>query len=81
MSKLVQEMPKRGCFNCSHSNIKLGHCDLKEGHGVSYAFIGKHFRHERGTKGIGSTCPDWKQGIDLWEKWNIEKKKERVMFS
>jgi hypothetical protein len=83
-AKVVQDpISKQGCFNCVHNNQKLGHCDLMgEHYGIKYAKVVKYALHsERSMKLGGSTCKSWKEGKDLFEKWQTEKYKEKVKFT
>jgi len=73
-------LPTQGCFNCLFNNRKKGYCDTKgEQYGTRYENIGKH--SEKSIKTTGSSCITWKQGIDLFAKWDKEKVKERVKFT
>lgn len=50
-----------------------------EQYGTKYESIAKY--SEKSIKERGSSCLTWKQGIDLFAKWDKEKVKERVKFT
>lgn len=50
-----------------------------EQYGMRYENVAKY--SEKSIKETGSSCLNWKQGIDLFSKWDKEKVKERVKFT